>query len=530
MSHAHDHARGPQRLTDVAVIGGSAAGLAAALQLARTRHDVIVLDGGDPRNAPAGAAHGYLGHEGVPPAKLTAIGRAEVRGYGVEVLDRRVVAVTGDIGDGFLVELEDGGAVAARRVVAATGLVDLLPDIEGLAAHWGGQVLHCPFCHGYEVRDRRVVQLVVHPLGLHVAPLLRQLTSQLTVVLHDGIDESSADVEALRSAGIDVIDRRARRVTEDADGGLTGVELDDGTALAADALLTGVRFRPRAEPFAPLGLAASPHETGLGDALVTDSTGATSVPGVYAAGNVTDPAAQLLHAAADGSRVGAHVAIDLAGDALAAERRAAPGERDWDARFSGEQVFSGNPNGTLLAEVGGLESGRALDVGAGEGADAIWLAEQGWDVTASDVSSAALRRIDAAATKRGVRVRCLHADANGDDPYGTAAYDLVSAQYAVIPRTPDDRGIRQLLDAVAPGGTLLFVHHDHDAHRREHDHAPLFDPEAYVQPADVAAAIGRSPDFVLETDAARPRPTGHATIDVPDVVVRARRRSEPPVR
>lgn len=158
-----------ERQCDVAIIGGSAAGLAAALQLGRQRRSVIVVDAGEPRNAPAAHMHSYLGHEGISPSALTSIGREEVRSYGVEVLAGRAVDVTRTGDDRFRVELVGGHAVFARRVLAATGLVDDLPDIDGLAEHWGGDVIHCPFCHGFEVRDRCIVQIVTHPMGLHPA-------------------------------------------------------------------------------------------------------------------------------------------------------------------------------------------------------------------------------------------------------------------------------------------------------------------------------------------------------------------------
>lgn len=129
------------------------------------------------------------------------------------------------------------------------------------------------------------------------------------------------------------------------------------------------------------------------------------------------------------------------------------GEADWDHRYDGAQLWSGNPNGTLVVEASALTPGRALDVGAGEGGDALWLAEQGWQVTASDISRRGLDRVAAEAARRGLRVECLHADANAPDPFPVAAFDLVSAQYASIPRTPDGRGVANLMKAVAPSGT-----------------------------------------------------------------------------
>ena len=191
-SAAHDdgsHHSHPviERHVDVAVVGGSAAGLAATLQLSRQRRSVLVVDSGEPRNAPAAHMHSYLGHEGRPPADFLRIAREEVRSYGAEVLTGRVLDVTRE-DDGFRLELTGGHVVHARRVVAATGLTDELPDVPGLAEHWGGAVIHCPFCHGYEARDGRIVALVTSPMGLHPLPLLRQLTADLTVLIHAGVD------------------------------------------------------------------------------------------------------------------------------------------------------------------------------------------------------------------------------------------------------------------------------------------------------------------------------------------------------
>jgi SAM-dependent methyltransferase len=257
--------------------------------------------------------------------------------------------------------------------------------------------------------------------------------------------------------------------------------------------------------------------------------GQTRVPGVYAAGNVTDPSLQVLHAAAAGNWVGAMVAFDLARDDLADAARPSANAVDWDHRYSGERVWSGNPNGTLVAEVTDLAPGRALDVGAGEGGDVVWLAERGWTVTASDVSERALDRVGAEAARRGLAIELLHADANADDPFQTATFDLVSAQYGSIPRTPDDRGLRNLLEAVAPGGTLLVVGHDPAPMRTPVDtstQSRMFDADAYLGVADIAAVVRADDGWEIEVDELRPRPPGAASAShhVDDVVVRARRR------
>jgi thioredoxin reductase/precorrin-6B methylase 2 len=524
-----DHTpRTSERHCDVAVVGGSAAGLAAALQLGRQRRSVIVVDAGEPRNAPAAHMHGFLGREGQAPADLTTAGREEVRSYGGEILAGRVTQVTRTDDDHFRLELVGGNAVVARRVLAATGLVDELPDIEGLAERWGRDVIHCPFCHGFEVRDQKIVQVVTHPMGLHPAGLFRQLTARLTLVVHDGVDVDHDKVDALRAAGVEIVHGQVRRIVTDDDGNLAAVELTDDRRIEAGAVAVGPRFRVRAEPFTSLGLGTAPHPSGLGDFVETDETGQTSVPGLYAAGNVADPSQQVLQAAANGSRTGAMISFSLADEDIRAAARPSANQADWDHRYRGDRMWSGNPNGTLVNEATGLAPGRALDVGAGEGGDALWLAEQGWKVTASDVSERALARIAAEAERRGAPVECHHADANALDPFEAGAFDLVSAQYASIPRTPDDRAVRNLLAAVAPGGTLVVVGHDLEPMRKAidtHTHSQAFDPDAYVRVDDVAAALAGAPSWEIELHEKRPRPPGAASAShhVDDVVLRARR-------
>ena len=529
---SHDsatHSRTAERHCDVAVVGGSAAGLAAALQLGRQRRSVIVIDAGEPRNALAAHMHSYLGHEGLPPSELTAIGREEVRSYGGEVVDGRVVDVTRSDDGRFRLELTGGHTVYARRVLAATGLVDELPDIEGVAEHWGGEVIHCPFCHGFEVRDKRIVQIITNPVGLHPAGLFRQLSDRLTLVLHDGVTADDPGAEALRAAGVRIVEGRVQRIVNGDDGHIAAVELVGGEAIEADAVVVTARFRVRAEPFASLGLTLADHPSGLGQVVSVDAAGATLVPGLFAAGNVTDPSQQVLGAAAHGSWIGAMISSVLAHEDIEAAARPSANETDWDQRYDGDQLWSGNPNGSLVQEIEGHAPGTALDVGAGEGGDAVWLAEQGWTVTANDISQRALDRVAGEAERRGLHVTGHRADANALRPFEHGAFDLVTAHYASIPSTRDDRGIANLIDAVAPGGTLLVVGHDlaaMRAHIDTHEQSRPFDPDAYVRTDDVAAALADRPDWEIEAHEKRPRPPGAASAQhhVDDVVLRARRR------
>lgn len=520
-----------QRHCDVAVIGGSAAGLAAALQVARQRRSVVVVDDGSPRNAPAAVMHGYLGHEAVAPFELMTIGREEVRSYGGEVLSGRVIAVHQRDDGLFRLNLTGGHALVARRVLAATGTSDALPAIEGIAEQWGRGVVHCPFCHGFEVRDQRLVQIVTHPLSLHSAPLFRHLTDRLTVVLHDPTGLADDAVDALAASGVTVERSVVSRIRTGSDDQVSGVELADGRILEADAVVVGSRFRARADVLAGVGVTPTSHPSGAGDFLSVDPRGETAVPGIYAAGNVTDPSLQVLPAAAQGGHVGAMIAFSLAEEDLRAAARPSGEESDWDSRYGGpDRAWSSNPNGTLVHEVSELTPGRALDVGAGEGADALWLAERGWEVTATDISANALDRIRAEAERRDVVVNLIRSDANDPAPYGADTFDLVSLQYGSFKRTPDQRGLRSLLDAVAPGGTLLVVHHDLAPMTAPVDTATqswMFDPRAFVGVDEVASALAALDTWQVDIHETRPRPPGAASVHhVHDVVLRATRRAD----
>ncbi|WP_413760793.1 class I SAM-dependent methyltransferase [Streptomyces sp. MMBL 11-3] len=195
---------------------------------------------------------------------------------------------------------------------------------------------------------------------------------------------------------------------------------------------------------------------------------------------------------------------------------------EWDSRYTDrQQLWSGQPNGALVAEVEGLKPGRVLDVGCGEGADAVWLARTGWDVTALEVSGVALERAAGHARDAGVGIRWVHAGL-AEAALPPASFDLVSAQYPALLRTPDAAAERALLAAVAPGGVLLLVHHAGMDTQQADDRG--FDPADYVWPSMVAALLDE--DWVVEVDEQRPRvaPDGGAGAHhTDDVVLRARR-------
>jgi thioredoxin reductase len=294
---------------DVVVLGGGAAGLNGALMLARSRRSVLVIDAGSPRNAPAEGVHGLLGHDGIPPAELVERGRAEVRRYGGQVVTGEVVAAARDDG-GFRLTLADGGSVRARRLLVATGLVDQLPDVPGLQERWGRDVVHCPYCHGWEVRDRAIAVLATGPNSVHQALLFSQLSSDVVFLRHRSPEPSAEDAALLAARGVRVVEGVVTDVLVE-DDRLTGVRLADGTVIPCGAIAVATLMKARTDALADLGLKAVPHPSGAGDHVPADPSGQTDVPGVWAAGNVTDLTAQVGASAAAGATAGARINYDL---------------------------------------------------------------------------------------------------------------------------------------------------------------------------------------------------------------------------
>jgi thioredoxin reductase len=294
---------------DVVVVGGGAAGLNGALMLVRSRRTVLVVDGGAPRNAPAAGVHGLLGHEGMPPAELLARGRAEVRQYGGQVVAGEVAAV-GRTDDGFAVTLADGRSVGARRLLVASGVVDELPDVAGLRQRWGREVVHCPYCHGWEIRDQAIGVLASGPMSIHQALLFSQLSADVVYFTHT-LPPADEEREQLTARGIAVVDGKVAAL-EIVDDRMSGVRLVDGTVVARAALAVSSRLSVRVDYLAAIGLRPVAHPGGIGEYLPgVDPSGRTDVPGVWVAGNVTDPMAQVGASAAGGAMAGARINADL---------------------------------------------------------------------------------------------------------------------------------------------------------------------------------------------------------------------------
>lgn len=293
---------------DVVVVGGGAAGLSAALVLGRARQRTLVVDAGEPRNAPSAHMQGYLSRDGMSPAEFLALGREEIARYGVELVRDRVTDVTK--GEDFTVVLEAGGAVRARRLIVATGLKDELPDVPGVAERFGQDVLHCPFCHGWEVRDEPFGVLASSAMSVHQALMVSQWSKNVTFFLHRVAEEelTDQDLRRLAAAGVDVVPGEVAELVVE-DGRLAGVRLADGTTHARSVLFVGPRPLPQTSLLERLG--AEMNETPFGAYPVVDPTGLTTVPGVWAAGNAIGFAEQVVHAASGGYRAAAAIVGDL---------------------------------------------------------------------------------------------------------------------------------------------------------------------------------------------------------------------------
>jgi thioredoxin reductase len=286
---------------DVVVVGGGAAGLSAGLVLGRARRRVVVVDGGAPRNAPAAHMQGFLSRDGMPPSDFLALGRAEMTGYGVELVEDHVVRIE----DGFLVRLAGGQVLTARRILVATGVRDELPEIPGVRERWGRDLLHCPYCHGWEVRDQPVGVLGTLPGSVQHAQLVRQWSDDVVFFVHT-YDLTSDERVRLEARGVHVVGGEVARLVVEADR-LTGVELADGRVVARTAVFIRPGNVPRADGLLT-GLGCEVDEAGF---VTVDATGRTSASGVWAAGNVVDPRTQVITSAGAGSVAAIAINADL---------------------------------------------------------------------------------------------------------------------------------------------------------------------------------------------------------------------------
>jgi thioredoxin reductase len=282
---------------DAAVIGGSYAGLSAALQLARARRSVLIIDAGARRNRFARHSHGYLTRDGDDAAKIAAIGREQLLAYPTVSWRDGAVEHAGATEGGFRVGLADGTTHAARRLVLATGVKDELPDLPGLKERWGAHVFHCPYCHGYELERGQIGVLAVSPLSMHHALMLPDW-GPTTFFLNGAFEPDAADLALLSKRGVAVEAGPVARLSGEA----IDVEMRDGRVIA----LAGLFVLSRTSVASPLaGALGCAFEDGpQGSFIATDPMKATSVPNVFACGDAARAAGSVALAVADGALAG----------------------------------------------------------------------------------------------------------------------------------------------------------------------------------------------------------------------------------
>ncbi|MFV0434671.1 MAG: FAD-dependent oxidoreductase [Leucobacter sp.] len=550
-----------QHIWDAIIVGGGPAGLSAAQALGRSLRSTLVIDAGEPRNRFAAHMHNVLGHDGVPPGDLNAMGRSEAKSYGVEFREGAVLSVRDE---GRVLSLEvaqpgergepgarsagddDPGAgerIVARQLIVATGVADELPAIPGLAEHWGRGVYHCPYCHGWEVRGRRIAVVALSPLGMHQVKLLRQWTDRL-VAFTAGIGEiDAATALALEARGVVCEPDPVAEIIGDGSG-VTAVRTESGVEHAVDAVFTMGSLVPHDGFLA--GLQLERAENLAGSFVAVDPVGRTSHSRVWAVGNVANPMASVPMSAAAGNFTGGAVNAALVEEdfelaAAAPHDPEAPQDaaQFWEQRYAeSDRIWSGRVNPALADIVNGWDPGRSLDLGCGEGGDVLWLAERGWEASGIDLSTTAVARGRREAEARGIPNAAFvaadlgeWADRGSEIDGSSEPFDLISASFMQSPvELPRERILRAATARLAPGGRLVVVSHAAAPPWASEAHGPhgAHGPHDFPQPESELAALDLDPEsWEIVTAEVRTReasgPDGApATLDDTVVVVRRR--------
>lgn len=286
-------------MQDVIVIGGSYAGMAAALQLARARRKVLVIDGGQRRNRFATHSYGFMGQDGADPAHIWAEARRQVEAYPtLRWVDGIAGGITGKK-DGFGVTTDSGAEYSGRRILIATGVKDHLPDIPGLAARWGKAVFHCPYCHGFELDQGSIGVIAAGPMSIHQAQLLPEWGAT-TFLLNDALTLDAAQREDLQARGVTIEEVPVARIT-----GTAEVVLRDGRTLSFAGLFTATRTTPASGLIGAVGCTLV--ETPMGTQIGTADTKETTIPGIFACGDVARAPHSVSLAVGDGAWAGAQL-------------------------------------------------------------------------------------------------------------------------------------------------------------------------------------------------------------------------------
>ena len=289
---------------DVIIVGGGPAGLNAALVLGRYRHTVLVCDSGHYRNHVAHAMHGFLSRDGFPPAELLRVSREQLQPYGVAMMDTEITdAVKRETG--FELKTAQGEILSARKLLLATGITDNLPEVAGFSALYGVSAFHCPYCDGWENRDKRIVAYARGPEVAEFACTLRPYTSDLILCTDGRCELSEAERARLARHGIPLIEKTVARL-EGQRGQLTHIVFNDGEALERDTLFFHLGQKQRSQLAARLGCQVSNEE-----GAQADDKCATDIPGLFIAGDATRDVQQVIVAAAEGAKAAFEINMEL---------------------------------------------------------------------------------------------------------------------------------------------------------------------------------------------------------------------------
>eukprot|EP00456_Euglypha_rotunda_P083851 TRINITY_DN835_c0_g1_i3.p1 TRINITY_DN835_c0_g1~~TRINITY_DN835_c0_g1_i3.p1 ORF type:complete len:343 (+),score=68.46 TRINITY_DN835_c0_g1_i3:2063-3091(+) len=299
-AHAEEKKEKPPKFDyDVVIVGGGPAGLTAALVLGRACRKVLVCDEGKPRNHTSPAVHGFFSRDGISPAELLKVGREQLKPYAVEWRDAAVTDAE-KVEGGFRVEIRDGKAVTTRKLILATGVTDERPDIDGLAALWGSGVLHCPYCHGWEMRNKPWGFIARGEQAVEWGIELQEWTTTLTFCSNGPAELTEAARRTLRERGIAVREEKIKRLESERDM-LKAVVFESGEKLELAALFVRTTMVQRSPLPKKLGCKLASVEGGFRDTVEVDQFGATAVPGLYVVGDASRGMPQVATAVSDGS-------------------------------------------------------------------------------------------------------------------------------------------------------------------------------------------------------------------------------------
>lgn len=290
---------------DTIIIGGSYSGLSAAMALGRSLRNVLVIDNKKPCNASTPHSHNFITHDGAPPATIAAEAAKELTTYKTVTLREDTVASVSGSNNSFIVSTTSGGTVGAKKLLFATGIRDIMPEIEGFAECWGISVLHCPYCHGFEVRDRKTAILANGAAAFELGKLISNWTSDLVIVTNGVSAIAEENLRIMMKRGLKVIEKEITRLEHET-GNVKGIAFADGSVLEVSAIYARPTFVQHS--LLPEKLGCAMQETGH---IMVDDLQRTTVKGIYAAGDCCSPFRSVANAVAAGSKAGAAINREL---------------------------------------------------------------------------------------------------------------------------------------------------------------------------------------------------------------------------